>query len=260
MKQAIVTGASKGLGKALAHQLAAKGYDLLLIARSEKLLVAEAEKISATQKVRVNILALDLTDARAGSTVYSWCVQHQFNPSVLINNAGYACWGFFDNLSIDQQQQMLQVNTGSLVSVTHALLPLLKTQPAAYIMNVASTAAYQAVPTMTLYAASKAFVKAFSRGLRYELRTSSVSVTCLSPGPMATNFIQQAGMEAMQETAKKFEMSAEVVAKTGLKAMFNKKSEIIPGLVNYLTVKFSNILPDALLEKIAANLYLSKLR
>jgi hypothetical protein len=260
MKQAIITGASKGLGKALAHQLAEKGYDLLLVARSEALLAELADHISEKYNVQAYSLALDLSDIHAGKAVQDWCIHGQFNPSVLINNAGYACWGFFDTMSIDQQQHMLQVNTGSLVNLTHALLPLLKQQPTAYIMNVASTAAYQAVPTMALYAASKAFVKSFSRGLRYELRNTPVSVTCLSPGPMATNFIQQAGMEAMQETAKKFEMPAEEVAKKGLRAMFNKKSESIPGLVNYLTVKFSNILPDALLEKIAANLYLTKLK
>ena len=260
MKQAIVTGASKGLGKALAHQLAAKGYDLLLVARSEKMLTDLAGQLAEQYNVRTYRLALDLSDARSGNAVYDWCLQESFNPSVLINNAGYACWGFFDTLSIDQQLQMLQVNTGSLVNLTHVLLPLIKRQPTAFIMNVASTAAYQAVPTMSLYAASKAFVKSFSRGLRYELRKTNVSVTCLSPGPMATNFIQQAGMEAMQETAKKFEMPAEVVAKKGLKAMFNRRSESIPGMVNYLTVKFSNILPDALLEKIAANLYLTKLK
>lgn len=260
MKHAVITGASKGLGKAIAQQLAAKGYSLLLVARSENLLKDLAGQLSAQYAVHVHVLALDLSDAHAGKTIYDWCSGQQFNPSVLINNAGYACWGFFETLSIEQQQQMLQVNTGSLVTLTHALLPLLKQQPVAYIMNVASTAAYQAVPTMTLYAASKAFVKSFSRGLRYELRESHVSVTCLSPGPMATNFIQQAGMEAMQETAKKFEMSAEKVAEAGLNALFRKKSESIPGLVNYLTVKFSNILPDALLEKIAANLYLTKLK
>ncbi len=260
MKQAIVTGASKGLGKALAEQLAAKGYDLLLIARSEKVLAELADHLSEKYNVQAYSLALDLSDARSSKVVHDWCMNEQFNPSVLINNAGYACWGFFDAMSIDQQQQMLQVNTGSLVSLTHSLLPILRKQPAAYIMNIASTAAYQAVPTMALYAASKAFVKSFSRGLRYELRKTNVSVTCLSPGPMATNFIQQAGMEAMQETAKKFEMPADEVAKTGLKALFNRKSESIPGLVNYLTVKFSNILPDSLLEKIAANLYLTKLK
>lgn len=260
MKQAIVTGASKGLGKALAHRLAAKGYDLLLVARSENVLAELADQLSENYNVQAYSLALDLSDARSSKAVYDWCMNEQFNPSVLINNAGYACWGFFDAMSIDQQQQMLQVNTGSLVSLTHSLLPILRKQPAAYILNIASTAAYQAVPTMALYAASKAFVKSFSRGLRYELRKTNVSVTCLSPGPMATNFIQQAGMEAMQETAKKFEMSADEVAETGLKALFNKKSESIPGLVNYLTVKFSNILPDSLLEKIAANLYLTKLK
>lgn len=260
MKQAIITGASKGLGKALAHQLAAMGYDLLLVARSEKMLADLAQQIIATYKVKATSLALDLSDTKSSGAVYSWCEQNQFNPSVLINNAGYACWGFFESMPIDQQEKMIQVNTGSLVNLTHAMLPLLKRQPAAYIMNIASTAAYQAVPTMALYAASKAFVKSFSRGLRYELRNTNVSVTCLSPGPMSTNFIQQAGMEAMQETAKKFEMPAEVVAKKGLKAMFNKKSESIPGAVNYLTVKFSNILPDALLEKIAASLYLTKLK
>lgn len=260
MKQAIITGASKGLGKALAHQLAKKGYDLLLVARSEKLLTELAHDLSKAYHVSTHSLALDLSDRNASQAVYDWCIQNRFNPSILVNNAGYACWGFFDSLPIDQQQQMVQVNTGSLISLTHALLPVLKQQPAAYILNVASTAAYQAVPTMALYAATKAFVKSFSRGLRYELRNTRVSVTCLSPGPMATNFIQQAGMEAMQETAKKFEMPAAEVAKKGLNAMFNKKSESIPGLVNYLTVKFSNILPDALLEKIAANLYLTKLK
>lgn len=260
MKQAIITGASKGLGKALAHQLAAKGYELLLVARSEKMLTELAEEITATNQVKAVSLALDLSDAQSSRTIFEWCQKKQFSPSVLINNAGYACWGFFESMPIDQQEKMLQVNTGSLVNLTHAMLPVLKKHPAAYIMNIASTAAYQAVPTMALYAASKAFVKSFSRGLRYELRNTNVSVTCLSPGPMATNFIQQAGMEAMQETAKKFEMPAEVVAKKGLHAMFNKKSESIPGVVNYLTVKFSNILPDALLEKIAANLYLTKLK
>lgn len=260
MKQAIITGASKGLGKALALQLAAKGYSVLLVARSEKILTELAHELATAYRVQAHSLALDLSDPQSAKAIYNWCLQHQFAPSVLINNAGYACWGFFESMPIDQQEKMLQVNTGSLVNITHALLPLLRQQPEAYIMNIASTAAYQAVPTMALYAASKAFVKSFSRGLRYELRNTNISVTCVSPGPMATNFIQQAGMEAMQETAKKFEMPADVVAKKGLQAMFSKKSESVPGLVNYLTVKVSNILPDALLEKIAANLYLTKLK
>ena len=260
MKQAIVTGASKGLGKAFAHLLAAQGYNLLLVARSEKLLSEEGEVLTKQFGVRVNILAIDLSESKSTESVVSWCNQNQFKPSVLINNAGYACWGFFEKIELQQHRQMMHVNMSTLVNLTHGLLPLLKQAQKSYILNVASTASFQAVPTMSLYAASKAFVRSFSRGLRYELRDSTVSVTCLSPGPIATNFIQQAGMEAMQETAKKYEMSADEVAKKGLRAMFRGKSESIPGIINYLTAKASFVLPDLLLEKIAANLYLTKLK
>lgn len=260
MKQAVITGASKGLGKSFAHLLASRGYDLLLIARSEKILIDEAAIIAKKYRVKATALSLDLRESTATPAVIKWCEQHPFQPSVLINNAGYACWGFFDKISLEQHQHMMHVNMSTLVNLTHGLLPMIRKNQQGYILNVASTAAFQAVPTMSLYAASKAFVRSFSRGLRYELRMSNVSVTCLSPGPISTNFIQQAGMEAMQDTAKKFEMTAEQVAKKGLSSMFKKKAECIPGFVNFLTVKFSNVLPDALLEKIAANLYLTKLK
>ncbi len=260
MKQAIVTGASKGLGKAFAHLLASQGFDLLLVARSEKLLKEEAEVIAKQYGVKVNALSLDLSEFDSITSVITWCSQHQFKPSVLINNAGYACWGYFDKIELHQHQQMMQVNMSALVSLTHGLLPMLKETKQGFILNVASTAAFQAVPSMVLYAASKAFVRSFSRGLRYELRNTNISVTCLCPGPISTNFIQQAGMEAMQETARKFEMPAEEVARKGLRAMFNRKAEYIPGLINFLTVKASTILPDALLEKIAGNVYLTKIK
>lgn len=260
MKQAIVTGASKGLGKVFAHELATAGYDLLLIARSEKSLSEHAGQLSQTHRIQASVLPLDLSDPDSFSKIVQWCQQHNFQPSVLINNAGYACWGYFDKIELTQHQQMLQVNIHAMVNLTHGVIPLMRKHKKSFILNVASTAAFQAVPSMTLYAASKAFVRSFSRGLRYELRNTGISVTCLSPGPVATNFIQQAGMEAMQETAKKFEMSAQEVARKGLKAMFQGKAECVPGLLNYLTVTFSNVIPDWLLEKIAGNLYISKIK
>jgi len=259
MKQAIVTGASKGLGKAFAHQLAALGYDVLLVARSEKILHDEAKYIAHTWGVTANYLALDLSDQQAAASIADWCNSSNFQPSVLLNNAGYACWGFFEKMEFAQQQHMMQVNIHSLVHLTHSLLPLLKKQNKGFIMNVASTAAFQSVPTMALYSASKAFVRSFTRSLRYELKGSGISVTCLSPGPIATNFIKQAGMEAMQETASKFEMKAEDVARKGLNDMFKGKSESVPGWLNYLNVRLSFIIPDAILEKIASNLYMTKL-
>jgi len=260
MPQAIITGASKGLGNSFAHQLAESGYDLLLVARSEKILAEEAAFLANQFTVKVSSLALDLSQENSASIICDWCEKNQFKPSVLINNAGYTCWGWFDTMPLPDHQRMMQVNVSTVLTLTHRLLPVLRKHEHAYILNVASTAAFQAVPTMIAYAASKAFIRSFSRGLRYELRNTSVSVTCLSPGPVATNFIRQGGMEAMQETAKKYEMTANDVVRAGLKAMFNRKAECIPGFLNYLTVKLSFILPDALLEKIAGNLYLSKLK
>ena len=257
--QAIVTGASKGLGNALAHQLASKGYNLLLVARSSTILAEEAKLISDRYSVIVHFLALDLSQPKAASSIVDWCSKNQFEPTILVNNAGYSCWGFFGDVELHKHLSMMQVNMNTLVELTHSLIPVLKKHKKSFILNVASTAAFQAVPTQIVYAASKSFVRSFSRGLRYELRDTSISVTCLSPGPIATNFIKQAGMEAMQETAKKFEMSAEEVAKKGLSAMFKGKSESSPGFINFLNVRLSFIVPDAVLEKIAAALYMSKL-
>src|SRR5688572_17279225 len=112
MQQAIVTGASKGLGKAFAYNLASRGYDLLLVARSEKILQEEAGAIAKQFNVKTSVLALDLSDSKSATAIIQWCTQHQFEPSVLINNAGYACWGYFDKLTLEQQQHMLQVNNG----------------------------------------------------------------------------------------------------------------------------------------------------
>src|SRR5688572_7719043 len=157
MRQAVVTGASKGLGKAFAHLLASQGYDLLLVARSEKLLSKEAEEITQKFGVKANALPLDLSNQNSVSSIITWCTQQNFNPSVLINNAGYACWGYFDKIGLEQHQQMMQVNVSTLVNLTYGLLPLLRKNEGSFILNVASTTAFQAVPTMSLYAASKAF-------------------------------------------------------------------------------------------------------
>jgi short-subunit dehydrogenase len=259
MKQAVITGASKGLGNAIAHELAGRGYDLLLIARSENILLEESKVLASQYSVKVNYLAADLSNPTAPGHIMTWCREHNFNPSVLVNNAGYACWGFFDSLDLQAQHKLMQVNIHALVHLTHALLPNLRKHSRSYILNVASTAAFQSVPTMAMYAASKAFVRSFTRSIRYELKNSPVSVTCLSPGPIATNFIQQAGMEAMQKTAEKFEMTAQEVARKGVAAMFKGKAESVPGFLNFLNVRLSFIMPDALLEKVAANLYMTKL-
>jgi len=255
MKHAIVTGASKGLGKAIAFALAGKGYDVLLVARSAHLLEEAAKGIRNVYSTKTFTLSLDLSDTDSANKIVNWCKQYNFQPSVLVNNAGYACWGMFDELSLEEQRAMLQVNVGSLLSLTHLLIPDLKNHPRAYILNVSSTSAFQPLPTMAVYAASKVFVRSFTKSLRYELRNTSISVTCLTPGPVDTEFINRAGMQVMKPTAKKFEMPPEDVAQAAIKGMFNKKVEVIPGFTNALSGKLSNLIPDKWLIKIAAGIY-----
>ena len=254
MSYALVTGASRGIGRALALELARRGYDLLLVARSEDQLTALAREIGDQRQAKV--LATDLAAPGAAATVAAWATRETDQLAILVNNAGYGLWGRFEQLSLPEQQNMLQLNMLLPVALTHALLPALHQVPRAYVLNVASTAAYQAVPSLTLYAASKAFLLSFSRGLRYELKASSVSVSCLSPGATTTSFADRAGMGAeLQATANKVSMTAEDVAQAAVAGLLAGEAEIIPGVLNKVSAGLTSVVPKRLVEKIAAGIY-----
>ncbi|SFW76862.1 SDR family NAD(P)-dependent oxidoreductase [Chitinophaga sancti] len=255
MNYALITGASKGIGRSLATVLAKKKYNLILVARSTSELQVVSSELITKYGVQVEYIALDLSTPTAAGELFEWVQQKSYNISILVNNAGYAVWGEFDATSLDDQNRMLQVNMQTPVALCHHFLPMLRQQPAAYIMNVASTAAYQAVPTLSTYAASKAFMLLFTRGLRADLKGSNVSVTCLSPGPVNTNFIDRAGMQAIKATAEKYGMMPDDVARIAVKGMFAKKSELVPGVLNAATAFFTRLVPKAMVEKIAGNLY-----
>jgi len=134
-------------------------------------------------------------------------------------------------------------------------MPILSQEKQAYILNICSTAAYQAVPTLAIYSATKAFILSFTRALRFELAKTSISVTCFSPGPVDTGFAARAGLSALNKMAEKFNMQPDKVAKMAVKAMFGKKSEVIPGFTNIISVYANRILPKAFIEKTAAGIY-----
>ena len=256
MKTALITGASRGIGQALATELARLGYHVLLTARSEEGLQAVAETLREQFSVEAHVFAADLAAPDGAARVAEWALNTAPTLTVLVNNAGYGLWGRFEELSLEDQQQMLRLNMQVPVELTHLLLPTLRQSVKSYILNVASTAAYQAVPTLTLYAASKAFLLSFSRGLRYELRDSPVSVTCLSPGSTTTDFADRAGMnDALQATAAKVSMTPRQVAQAGIEALLAGQAEVIPGALNKISATMTSFVPKALTEKIAAGLY-----
>jgi short-subunit dehydrogenase len=244
---AIVTGASKGIGREVSILLAKKGYKLILVARS----IAELEELATELPGDALYFTIDLSEAGAAKKVAEFC--KNLPVSILVNNAGYGLWGNFEESDIGQQLNMLQLNINAVIELTYYLLPQLKKQPS-YILNVSSTAAYQAVPTLALYSASKAFVLSFSRALRIELK-GTVSVSCLCPGPTDTGFAKRAGMDSLADLAEKFNMQPNEVAKIALDGMFNKKAEIIPGFLNKLSATGSRYINKSLIERITAGLY-----
>jgi uncharacterized protein len=256
MEYALITGASKGIGKAIAHELAARGFNLLLVARSEELLQETAARITTLYPVKADWLALDLSTAEAPQNVYDWCRAKGYTISVLVNNAGYGLSGPFEKYGSDQHLNMMQLNMSTLVSLTRLFLPDFHQLPRAYIMNIASSAAYQAVPGLSLYAATKAFVLAFSRGLHQELLKSSITVTCISPGATDTDFPNRAQLgEKGLKAAEKFNMTPEAVASIAVRAMLAGKTEVITGFVNKVGAAMAWLLPKTLVERTAMKIY-----
>jgi len=258
MPFALITGASGGIGLSIAHELAKRKIDLLLVARSEEKLAEAKKNITEKYKVNVEFISLDLSVPEGARSVYTWIIKNSYPISILVNNAGYGIWGNVDKTPLPQLLNLMQLNMVTLVELCHLMIPELKKQKQSYILNIASTAAYQAVPTLVTYAATKSFVVLFTRGLRNELRETNISVTCVSPGATSTNFIDRAGMAILKERAEKFSMPADQVAKIAINGMFHKKAEIIPGLMNWVSVQLTYLFPKHIIETIAAGLYKTK--
>jgi uncharacterized protein len=253
---AVITGASKGIGKSVAIELAKKKYNLVLVARSADLLEQVKKEVHTQYNVVVEILSLDLSANDAASKLLAFCEANKLDVSVLINNAGYGLSGKLDKYSVNDNSNMIQLNVLSLTQITQTFLPTLEKNAPSYILNVASTAAYQAIPGLAIYSATKAYVLSFSRALYHELKAKNIHVTALSPGPTDTEFSDRAQIgEKGLKAAEKVNMTAEEVAQIGLKALFDKKPEVVAGMLNKLGAFGAGILPKVLAEKIAGSIY-----
>jgi short-subunit dehydrogenase len=252
----LITGASKGIGLAMAMEWAARGYNILLVARNQAALDEAAFKIKKDFGVEAHCMAADLSEAGSPARILAWCEKNQYKVQVLVNNAGYGVSGAFAELSLEKQLHMMHVNMDAVVSMTHLFIPMLKKNKNAYILNIASSAAYQAVPFLSIYAASKSFVLVFTRGLRHELRGSGISVTCVCPGSTDTDFATTANVpEKALKTAEKVNMTPQAVARLAVAATLSGKAELVTGFINKLGAFLVWLFPKSLAEKTAAGLY-----
>jgi short-subunit dehydrogenase len=259
MSYALVTGAAKGIGKAIAGELARRRYQLLLIDLDNDGLNNTAATLATDYNAVVHTLHLDLSTPGALQTIQQWTSPYHENLTVVINNAGYGINGAFEELTLSEQLNIIDVNIKAQVSISHAYLPVLRTHGRSYLLNVGSTTAYQTVPYLNIYAASKAFVVSFTRGLRYELRHSPVSVSCLSPGSTDTDFVNRARMgNSIRKTANRLNMTPESVAIIAINGLFKGHAEIIPGFTNKLNAFLPKFFPKRLVERIGGNIYQPK--
>ncbi|WP_460912916.1 SDR family NAD(P)-dependent oxidoreductase [Spirosoma areae] len=256
MAYALITGASRGIGLAIARELARRKFDLLLVARSGSVLEQAAKQLAADHGIKTDFLAIDLAEAGAAQQVLDWCTQKQYTVQLLVNNAGYGLSGPFEKHDLAEHTAMMQVNMTALIELTYLFLPQLRQQAKAYILNIGSSAAYQAVPGLSLYAASKSFVLQFSRGLHQELKRSPVSVTCVCPGATDTNFVDRAQIgEKGRKAAEKVNMTPDDVAKQAVEATLSGKTEVVTGLLNKAGKLMAWLLPKGLVEQTAGSIY-----
>lgn len=256
MSYALITGASRGIGKAIAEELASRKVNLLLVARSGEELKVLAESLALTYAIQADWRVADLTDPNAPADIFKWVNDREYPVSILVNNAGYGLSGHFEKFNPEEHTNLMQVNMHAPVILCNLFLPLLKKSPEAHILNIVSSAAYQAVPGLGVYGASKAFLLSFSRALSYELKKSTVSVTAVSPGSTDTAFADRAkvGTKALK-AAEKVNMTANEVAKIAVDAMYERKTEVITGLINKVGAFLVWLLPKKFVENAAASLY-----
>ena len=256
MSYALVTGAAKGIGKQIAIELARRNYSLLLTDIDATGLQNTAVLIRSVYGLDVQEFVQDLREPLAAGRLKEWSAGYHNRLTVVVNNAGFGLCDPFEELSLEEQFGIIDVNIKAQLAITHAFLPVLKAFPKSYLLNLCSTTAYQPVPYLAVYAASKAFVLSFNRSLHHELRNTSVSLSYLSPGATDTDFSIRAGMKPHTlKTATRFNMRPEDVAEIAVRGLFKGKEEIVPGFLNKLNAVLPKFFPVSFVRRIAASIY-----
>jgi uncharacterized protein len=251
-KWALITGASAGIGTAIARELAVGGTNLILTARRRDRLAGLAAELSAKHDIRTLVCVADLAQPLGPQEIFSFTESKNITVDLLVNNAGFGAYGEFHKLRVGRLLEMVQVNVSAVVHLTHLYLPGMIARKTGDILILASTAAFQAVPYITTYAATKSFDLQFAEGLAEEVRRYGIRVCALCPGSTETEFFQVAGQ---RNHTKRAPETAEKVARVGLQALAAGKSSVISGFTNWLGAETVRLVPRRMVTRIAGGMF-----
>jgi short-subunit dehydrogenase len=247
----LITGASSGIGLAFARLFAQNNFNVVLLARNKARLNELSREISNQFAVQTRVLAKDLAQPSTAKEVFVELQREGIHVSILVNNAGFGSGGFFVEEKVEISTSMIHTNITALVELTQLFAPPMIAQKKGKILNVASTAAFQPGPKMSVYYATKAFVFSFSNAIANELDGTGVTVTTLCPGPTRSEFHQRAGTTRSEKTIGKWMMTSEEVARAGYEGAMKEKRIVVPGLVNKVGVTLAKIAPTRVSAAVA---------
>ena len=254
MKYTLITGASSGIGYELAGVFAKHRHNLILVARSADKLEGLKEEIVKNYQVSVEVIPLDLAKTNSAEDLFTLVTEKKLDVDVLVNNAGVGDHGLFHRSKLSRNEEMINLNVLALTKLTHLFLPKMLENKNGKILNVASTAAFQAGPLMSVYYATKAFVLSFTEGLHEELRGTGVSVTALCPGPTQSGFQAAAQISDVPLVDSMKIPTSKEVAEYGYQALMKKKVIAVHGVVNSMVAKSVGFFPRALTRKMVMKL------
>lgn len=248
MNTTLITGASSGIGAAFARKLARRGRNLLLVARSEDKLIALCNEVGRVSGIRAQYVVMDLTEADAPARLLAETQRRELLVDMLVNNAGFGSMGDFTRLDLNNELEIIDLNVKSLVELTHRFLGPMRDNRQGTIINVASTAAFQAVPFMATYAATKAFVLSFSEAIAEENRTHGIHVMALCPGVTDTNFFEASNID---RPPMRTVQTPDEVVDAALRGLPRKKSVVVSGWTNWFMVEAERFVPRGLVTRVA---------
>ncbi len=250
---ALVTGASRGLGKVFAEALAARKQNLVLVARSKDKLEALAKEWKASQGILVEALEFDLARPGAGQRLAQQLLDRQLQIHLLVNNAGFGVRGRFWELPLDRQLGMIRLNNEAIVELTFHLLPAMIERGQGGIINVSSAAGFQPIPYAALYAATKAFLTTFSLGLEQELRPYGLRVVTVCPGRIRARSQTEGAPKVERDFSAVYQTPEEVVQDT-LKVFDRGGGLVVPGFANKIALFAERFIPRRVVPKLVAKM------